>query len=393
MFKFASQDLTKQLSTGLSSALMTCTGGAILIVQTALLFNFTNQQLIGWFIVCYTLAGLFNLLLAVYYKLPIAGAHSITTIAFLSTSTFALNYNTLIGTYLLAGALIFILGISGIFSRFFHYIPRPVIEAMLAGIVLQFVLKLIPIFNQYTFVALLALIGFLLSITVLKFIPSMVLVLVLSCTGLLMTTAFPATSSLPFSLPVFALPEFSWQSAVSLALPIAILILSNDLAVSLAALKRSHYNIDMNKFISLSGLATVVGSFFGGHSINAGGMMTTLCSSEESGHIKYRYRAGIISSIGCILFGLFAWLIVPYLLLLPQYFITLVVGFSLLGICINSLKLAFSDMQYRYSVVFAFIISTANVSFFNISSALWSLIIGTIMAIIFKEGIYAKKEV
>src|SRR5690606_3414834 len=179
---------------------------------------------------------------------------------------------------------------------------------------------------------------------------------------------------------------------ISIALPLAILILSNDLAVAIASLKNNEYEVKINKLVTFTGVATMLGSFFGAHSINPGGMMTTLCSSDEAGVKQKRYIAGIISSVGCILFGLFAWFIVPYILLLPPYFITLIVGFSLLGICINSLKQAFSHPQYRYSVVFAFIISMANVSFFSISSALWSLIIGTLVAFIFKEGIYEIKE-
>lgn len=387
-----SSDMTKQLSTGLSSALMTCTGGAILIVQTAIHFNLSHRQLIAWFVMCYAVAGLFNLSLALWLKIPIAGAHSITGIAFLSTSSIVLSYNQLIGTYLLAGIFILLLGISGLFEKLFHFIPRPVIEAMLAGIVLQFVIKLIPIFKEHILIAGLALVGYLLSLLKFKAIPPMIFVLLFSCTGLILTTNFPQIEALPFSLPQVSLPTFSWSSAVSLALPIAILILSNDLAVAIAALRKNNYTLSINRLLSLSGLATVLGSFFGAHSINAGGMMTTLCSSEESGAFKNRYRAGIISSLGCILFGVFAWLIVPYLLVLPSYFIALIVGFSLLGIAIGSLKAAFSHEQYRYSVVFAFIISISNISFFNVSSALWSLIIGTVTAILFKEGIYNKKE-
>lgn len=385
-------DMTKQLSTGLSSALMTCTGGAILIVQTAIHFNLSNKQLIAWFFVCYAIAGLFNLTLALWLKIPIAGAHSITGIAFLSTSSVVLSYNQLIGTYLLAGIFIFLLGISGLFEKLFRFIPRPVIEAMLAGIVLQFVIKLVPVFNEHFLIAGLAMVGYLLSLLKFKAIPPMIFVLLFSCTGLVLTTTFSQIEVLPFSLPEFSLPAFSWSSAISLALPLAILVLSNDLAVAIAALKKNDYSLSINRLLSFSGLATAIGSFFGGHSVNPGGMMTTLCSSDESGDTKNRYRAGIISSIGCIIFGVFAWLIVPYLLLLPSYFITLIVGFSLLGIAIGSLKAAFSDEQYRYSVVFTFVISISNVSFLNVSSALWSLIIGTLAAILFKEGIYTKKE-
>src|SRR5690606_2017530 len=103
---------------------MACTGGAMLVIHTANNLGLSDRALTSWLFVVYTLGGLFNLLLALVYKIPFAGAHSITAIAFLSTASLQLTLPQLTGSFLMAGLLIAILGFTGIFSLLFKHIPR-----------------------------------------------------------------------------------------------------------------------------------------------------------------------------------------------------------------------------------------------------------------------------
>jgi benzoate membrane transport protein len=375
----------KQWSTGLMSALMPCTGGVILLIHSANGLGIDNRGLLSWIFAAYTLAGLFNLLLAWRYKLPIAGAHSVTAIAFLSTVSVQLSLPQIIGSFIMAGALVALLGISGIFQIIFKHIPRPVIDAMLAGIIAHYIIELVPAFKSNPLVGLLAVCGFFIIPKLFKALPSIVGVISLGLIGLLLTYTFPTIEQLSFQLPQLTMPQFGWQGFISLALPISILVLSNDVAVALASLGKQNYPMPTNRIITYSGLASMLGGFFNGHTINIGGMMTTMCSSDAAGVKEQRYRAAMLSSIICILFGIFAWLIVPYVTILPSYFIAIIIGYSLLGIFMNSMHAAFGNSQYRFSVLFAFIISAAGITMLGISAALWSLVIGTITAKLLKE--------
>lgn len=371
---------SKHLATGLSSALMACTGGAILTIHSANHLGMNERELLSWLFISYAVAGLFNLILALRYKLPIAGAHSITAMAFLSTASISLTLPQLTASFLIAGLLIAILGFTGIFNTLLKHIPREIIDAMLAGIIMQYVLLIVPSFQASPIVGALAVIGYLVMPKLSKAIPPIVGVIVFGFVGLLCTYQFPATVPMHFELPVWITPQFTWQGVVSVAIPIAVLTLSNDLAVSIAALTKQGYHPPVNKMITYSGVTTALSSFFISHSVNTGGMMTTLCSSEDSGEKSKRYLSGVVSSVICMMFGIFAWKLVPYITVLPQFFIAIIIGFSLLGVFTNSLTSAFTYHSERYSVVFAFIISAANVSFLGISSALWSLIVGSLLA-------------
>jgi benzoate membrane transport protein len=133
-------------------------------------------------------------------------------------------------------------------------------------------------------------------------------------------------------------------------------------------------------------LGTSFVGFFGGHAVNIGGMMTALCSSEEAGPKESRVGAAIISGGIVALFGIFAWKVIAIIELLPSSFITLITGFSLLGVLLNSLKSAFSESSYRYSILFSFVIAISNVSFLGISAPVWSLLVGGIAAKVLREG-------
>lgn len=370
----------QQVATGISSALMVCTGGAILTIHSANHLGMNGRELLSWLFVSYAVAGLFNLILALRYKLPIAGAHSITAIAFLSTASIQLTLPQLTASFLMSGLIIAVLGFTGIFNILFKHIPRSIIDAMLAGIIMQYILELIPSFKANPLVGLLALIGYFVAPKLLKAVPPIIGVIVFGLIGLLFTYTFPQASPIGYELPIWITPEFTWQGLISVAIPIAVLVLSNDLAVSLASLTKQGYNPPINRIISYSGIATALSSFFISHSINTGGMMTTVCSSDDSGKHNQRYRAGVVSSVLCIIFGVFAWKLVPYITLLPEYFFATIIGYSLLGVFLNSTSSAFADTKNSYPVVFSFIISAANIPFFGISSALWSLIVGTALS-------------
>ncbi|MNI65942.1 Inner membrane protein YdcO [compost metagenome] len=197
---------------------------------------------------------------------------------------------------------------------------------------------------------------------------------------------FPVVPQAEFSLPNLVLPSFTWHGFISIAIPVAILVLSNDIAVALASLKKNGFNPPVNKTVIISGLGTTFVGLFGGHAVNVGGMMTALCSSEEAGPQDRRVGAAIVSGVLVALFGIFAWKVIVVIEMLPVFFITLITGFSLIGVLLNSMKSAFSEPTYRYSVLFAFVIAISNVTILGISSPVWSLLVGGIAAKLMGEG-------
>jgi benzoate membrane transport protein len=377
---------TQNVLAGVLSALMACTGGAILVIKCAENTGLSQSELISWLFIVYFFGGVLNLFLSMKYKIPFAGAHSITAVAFLSTAAVSFSVNELAGSFIMAGGIIAIFGFSGLFNKVLEFIPKPMIDAMLAGLVLNYVVNIVPAFKASPLVGGMAILGFFIAPKISNSIPPLLGVLIFGILGLFIGYDFPLIHPTEFSLPQLVRPSFTFNGFISIAFPVAVLILSNDIAVALAALKKNGYNPPVNKTLIFSGLGTLFVGFFGGHAVNIGGMMTALCSSDEAGPKEKRLGAAIVSGVLVALFGLFAWKVIVIIELLPSSFITLLSGFALLGVLLNSLRSAFSESSYRFSILFVFVIAISNLSFLGISSPVWSLLVGVVSAKFLGEG-------
>ncbi|MBP1995551.1 benzoate/H(+) symporter BenE family transporter [Paenibacillus eucommiae] len=382
----------QNVMTGILSALMACTGGAVLIVSTAEMAGFTSSELISWLFAVYFLGGLLNLTLSIVYKIPFGGAHSITAAAFLSMSGIQFSVQELAGASIMAGIFIAVFGISGLSGKLLALLPKPLMDAMLAGLIFTHIVKIVPALKDIPFVGGLAVIGFFLLPKLNRKLPPVLGVLSFGLIGLFLGYDFPAWESYSFAWPTLIQPVFTVNSFFSLALPLALLVLSNDVFVALAALRKNGYDPSVVKTITVTGIATSIAGWLGGHAVNIGGMMSMLCSSSEAGPKEKRYLAGVVSGVLVSLFGLFSWKVLSFIHILPLSFIVIITGFSLLGVFISSLHSAFSVSSYRYATAFTFAIAVANVSFLGISAPIWCLLVGLAAAKLLGEGERTLKE-
>jgi benzoate membrane transport protein len=65
---------------------------------------------------------------------------------------------------------------------------------------------------------------------------------------------------------------------------------------------------------------------------------------------------------------------------LPKAFTSMLVGFALISVFGNSLSIGFSKPTMKMSAAFTFAIAVSNVTMFNLSAPVWSLVIGTFIA-------------
>lgn len=376
------KDITSQnVSSGLISFTLIMTGPALIILQAAAAGKFSSEQTINWIFAVYFFGGLFGIVLPLLFRIPITGGHSISGVAFLATVTAHFTYPQLIGGYVMSGVLILLIGISGLFTKIMKWVPKEVIAAMLAGLVTNYVVQLVQGVKALPLIGGAALISFFISTKFLKRIPAVMIAVVVAFITLFLTEDLSiSTNGLAFVLPSILMPEFTWMGMVTLAIPLAMLILSNDVATGIGALESSTFEPPIRKIVTLSGVFSIIASFFGGQSANIAGMMTAICSNDETGHKSKRYIASVVSGILTVLFGVFAWKIVPFIQSLPQAFVSMLAGFSLIGVLLSSLQMGFSSNAYRLSALFAFLIALSNISFFHISAPVWGLVIGAIIA-------------
>lgn len=380
-FKFL-RDITGQnISSGLISSTLLMTGPALIILQASAAGHFTDLQTINWMFAANFFPGIFGILMVLLCRIPITGGHSISGVAFLATVTAHFTYPQLIGGYIISGLLIFIVGISGLFTKIIKWVPKEVISAMLAGLVTGYVVKLVPSVKDLPLVGGAALLSFFICTKYSKRLPPVMVAVVVAFLSLFLTQNLNInTKDSAFFFPSMQTPEFSWMGVLTLALPLAMLILSNDAAPGIGALESSEFEPPIRKIVSFSGIFSMITGFFGGHCANIAGMMTAICAGPDSGQKSRRYIASLLSGIVTMFFGVFAWIIVPFIQSMPQAFVSLLAGFALIGVLHSSLQMGFSGNRYRLSALSAFLIALSHVSFFHISAPVWALVFGAVIA-------------
>lgn len=372
---------TQNISAGIITGTLGIVGAPIIVIEAAAAGGFTHIETISWFYAVQFFGALFGLIMAFYYRMPIVGAHSITGAAFLVTVTPHFTYSELVGGFIITGIIIMLFGISGIFKKVMSWIPREVISAMLAGIITSYVVGLIPAAEELPLVGISAITVFFILTKWNLRIPPMLGSVVTSVIIFFAFYDFDMSAlGTEVVLPIVHAPDFSLAGAISISIPLALMILSNDATPAVGALERSGYKVPTNNILTVSGILSIFTSFFGGQSANVAGMMTTIASDEESGDTDKRYVASVISSIIMLIFGLFAWALVPLMFELPEALMAMLAGFVLIGVFASTMRTSFGNSKYQMAVIFTYITSVSGISIFYVSAPVWALLIGTILA-------------
>ena len=371
----------RNIGAGIASGLLAITGPPALILEAASNGHFTSTQTILWMFSVYVFGGIFSILIPLYYRMPIVGAHTITGVAFLTTVTAQFTYHQLIGSYLFAGVLMLLIGSLGIFSKLLEYVPKQIIAVMLAGMITKYMVNFVTSIHQLPLIGGISLLTYFVFSKFHTRIPPMVAAIATGLLLLILTQPMNSsglTSS--FVVPTLQLPEFNVMSFISVSIPLALLILSNDAAVGIGALEQNDYHPPVNRVIALSGFFSIIASFFGGQSANVAGMMSAICSDPEAGPKEKRYMGAVVSGCIILLFGIFSWKLVPLIQALPKAFVSILVGYALLGVFGNSLSVGFSKPTMKMSAAITFVIAISNISILNIGSPVWALVFGTFIA-------------
>ncbi|MCZ8511742.1 benzoate/H(+) symporter BenE family transporter [Paenibacillus filicis] len=367
---------TKSVTTGFMSALLACSAGAILVVQTAETAGLSKAELISWFSSVYVFGGVLNLFLTLKYKIPFAGAHSITAVAFISTVAAQFSFPELAGGFVMSGALILLAGSTGLFAKALNLIPKQLIDALLSGLILSYVIGIVPAVIHLPIAGLLSGIGYFLIPRMTRLLSPVMWALLFGLLGLGFEFDFPALIDTSFLLPLPIIPKFTIKGFISIAIPMSVLIMSNDLAVALASLKSHEFDPPVNRVLAATGVASMIAGLYGGHSANVGGMMSALCSSHEAGSKESRHWAALVSSGVVICYGLLAWKVIELIEIMPSFFVEMMTGFSLLGLFHSGLRSSFSNKGYLVPALLTFAIAAAHVNMLGISTPIWSLVVG-----------------
>src|SRR5690606_24337376 len=236
----------------------------------------------GLFSVCLAI-GILNIVVAARVKTPISFAWSTPGVAFLLTDREPVGpYPTVAGAFLIAAALIFVTGLVKPLGRAIAAIPSALANAMLAGMLLTLCLAPITAVAEMPMLALPILLAWMIA---LKFARRYAVPVAVVVTGIILatTTNLPAGAldgAWPSLVPV--MPVFTWDAIVRIGLPFYVVTMASQNLPGLAVMKANGYDLRPAPLFVLTGAASAVTAFFGGHTSNLAAITAAICAGPEA---------------------------------------------------------------------------------------------------------------
>ena len=374
----------KALTAGFVAAVFGCTGPALIVMSAAQAGNLTQPQAISWIFSIYFFGGLISLILALYYKQPINGAYSIPGAVMLISSLKEYGFQDASGAYLVAGIIVLVLGLSGLIGKVMKWLPVPIVMAMIAGAMVRFGTGIITSAVAAPAIGVATLVGYFAAPKISKKIPPILLSLISGMAAAAVTGQMNfANVKYTMVAPSLVMPTFDIGAIISIAIPLAVLVLGAENAQAYGVLLSQGFKPPINAMTVISGLGGIVTAFFGGHNANIAGPMTAICSSGEAGEDKEkRYGATVVNGVLFGAFGLIASIAVAFVAGLPKHLIGIIAGLAMIGVLISSFEYAFATKKFRTGAFFALMIAISGVAFFKIASPFWALIGGVVASLI-----------
>ncbi|WP_104003839.1 benzoate/H(+) symporter BenE family transporter [Marinobacterium lutimaris] len=379
----------KSVSTGVVAALFGCSGPALIVIRAAEAGQLSSGQTVAWLFAIYFLGGLVSIGMALRYRQPICGAYSIPGAAILIAALGGLQFSEAVGAFIMSGAIVFILGVTGVIAKLMRWLPMPIVMAMIAGALIRFGIGAAEAIGADPIMAGAAALVFFLVARFVKAVPPVLAAGVVGfAVAMAMGLVKPAEVNIDFVMPVFTAPSFTLDAFFAISVPLAALVIGAENAQATGVLMAEGYKPPVNAMTITSGIGGMIAGALGGHNANIAGPMTAICSSPQAGDDPaLRYGSTLVNGVLFCLFGLFAGGAVPFILALPKSLIVVVAGLAMIGVLLAAFQQAFNkSLGYQIGAFVALVVAMSKLSLLGISAPFWALVAGVVVSTLLKEG-------
>jgi benzoate membrane transport protein len=384
---FRGFDLLPAVLAGLIAVLISYAGPLLLVLQAAQAGHLSTAQIASWVWAISIGAGLCSIAMSWRSKMPVICAWNTPGAALLAAGLVTVPYNQAIGAYILAAALMLLVGITGIFERLMAAIPKSLCAAMLAGILLRFGVDVFraaegpvsgaPALVGVMFVSYLGFKRYSARYTIPLTLMLGITLWQLLGWGDVPASAGNASVAQSWAQPVWTSPVFTWSATLSIALPLALLCLTGQQVPGVAVMRAAQYNAPTSQLVTGTGFASLLMAPFGAHGVNLAAITAAICTGPESHHQpEKRWVAGVACGVFYVVLGSFAGTITTTFAHLPPALVATVAGLALLGAIQGGLVNAMAEPTEREAALVTFIVTASNVSLLGLGSACWGIVLG-----------------
>ncbi len=329
-------------------------------------------------ILCFGMA-ICSAILAIRYRMPIVVAWSTPGAVLIATSAQGILWQEAIGAYVFAGVLMVLTGLVRPIERAIERMPAAIAAAMLAGVLLRYVVGVpgaalaSPALVLPLIVAFFALRIFVPMYTV-PVVVGLGLVLALFGGG------FTQDIHVGITPLTFDLPQWNWPAMVSLGIPLYLVTMASQNLPGFAVLKANGYAPPVSASLLVTGLGSIVAAPFGSHAINMAAITASLVAGPDA-HPDPQQRWKMIYPYAAlyVVFALAAGTFVSLLGALPKDIITAVAGLALFGPLMGGMTAMMKEAENIEAALVTFLVTASGISLFGVGAAFWGLLAGLVL--------------
>ncbi|KOT56890.1 MULTISPECIES: benzoate/H(+) symporter BenE family transporter [Streptomyces] len=364
---------------GFVAVVVSYSGPLVIVLAAANAGHLDRAQTSSWVWAISIGSGITCIALSLRTRMPVITAFSTPGAALLVTSLGAYSYAEAIGAFLVTGAVITLVGLTGVFGRLMRQVPTAVVSAMLAGILFSFGTGVFTSLKTAPWIAGAVLVVYLLAK---RWIARYAVLLALAA-GVVCSAVTSRldihVDHIELAKPVFTTPAFSVGSLIGIAVPMILATLASQNAPGMAVLSASGYEPKDRLLIGSTGLASTALAPFGSHAINLAAITAAICTGPEAHRDpRRRYVAGVSCGFFYLLIGAFGSTLVVLFAGLPKELVAAVAGVALFGALAGGLTGAVKEEKDREAALITFLATASGVTIAGIGSAFWGLVFGVV---------------
>ncbi|MEN9714764.1 MAG: hypothetical protein RJA35_231 [Actinomycetota bacterium] len=359
----------------------TGTAASLGVVVAALSASGASKNQVGFAVVVAVFAyGLLSIVLSARYRMPLSIVWSTPGAAMLvSAGVLHLSFAASVGAFAVTGALLAVTGLSPRLGAIVSGIPKPIANAMLAGVILSFCVSPFQAVAQYPAIVLPVLAVWLILY---RFAPiwaaPAAIVLSYSLIAILMPPNLSSITFLP--TPSFVVPMFEWPAIISVAIPLYLVTMASQNIPGVAIMKTFGYEVPFKSTLVATGLTTMFASVTGVFALNLAAITAALNANEHAhANPKRRWLASVWGGVAYLVLAAVAAPVVAFVLETPHVLILAASGLALLGTMGGALREITASDDIRMPAVIAFLVGASGIAPWGIGAAFWALSAGVLV--------------
>lgn len=385
-----SQDVSvSAVVAGVVATLVGYSGSLVIVLEATRASDATEAQVASWIWAISVGSGIAGLVLTLFTRTPIIVAWSTPGAALLISSLSGYTFAEAVGAFLVASLAAAIIGWTGWFGRLLQQVPAPIMQALLAGVLLPFVISGAVQFQNAPVLGGAVIATYFIGKK--WFDRYAVLAALVVGIGLSVGRGeFGAiTAEFGLTIPVFTMPAFSASAMLSVALPLFIVTMAAQNAPGLALLHYEGFAVNDRLLIGgISTLSTVLAPF-GNHGVCMAAITAAIATGPESHPDRSRrYVAGVSGALMYLAVGAFGGYLISVFQAIPAPAITTLAAVALLSSTLGALRGSMTaEPHTSIASLVTLAITMSGIVLLSAGSAFWGVVVGSAVYLLLRPRI------